>query len=121
MKWKKAPEWLVERFHQLVPEGDARVERRKMFGYPCAFAAGNMFIGLCQDQLVLRLPEPARERFLAEAETDVFSPFPGRVMREYAVVPHTWLEPSRGEELAGWIAQSLEYAGSLTRRRARKR
>ena len=107
MAWKKAPEWLVEAFAELVPD-DPRVERRKMFGYPCAFARGHMFMGLHEERLVLRLPDEARERFRAETGAAPFEPFEGREMKQYSVVP----EPLIGErrsELAPWIRRSLAY------------
>jgi hypothetical protein len=56
MKWRKTPEQLVNTFLAALPE-DARVERRKMFGYPCAFVNGNMFTGLHQENLIIRLAE----------------------------------------------------------------
>src|SRR5260370_40993133 len=108
--WKKSPEWLVAAFPALLPD-DPRVEPRKMFGYPCAFANGNMFIGLHQDNLILRLPEGERERFLAEHKTHIFAPFPDRPMREYAVVPHALIK--KPAALAPWIAGSLAYAPSI--------
>jgi TfoX/Sxy family transcriptional regulator of competence genes len=115
MAWKKSPEWLVEAFAELLPD-DPRVEPRKMFGYPCAFVAGNMFIGLHQDNLVLRLDDADRERFLAEHSTELFSPFPGRVMREYVVVPHAMIR-GRRDELGRWIGRSLEYAATVPPKR----
>jgi TfoX/Sxy family transcriptional regulator of competence genes len=110
MVWKKSPDWLIEAFPGLLPD-DPRVEPRKMFGYPCAFANGNMFIGLHQDNLILRLPEGERERFLAEHRTHIFAPFPDRPMREYAVVPHALIK--KPGALAPWIARSLDYAASI--------
>jgi TfoX/Sxy family transcriptional regulator of competence genes len=111
MAWKKAPEWLVETFGPLVPQ-DPRVEPRKMFGYPCAFANDNMFIGLHQDNMVMRLPDAERERFQAEEHAEIFSPFPDRVMREYVVVPHDMLR-HRLADLKPWIERSMLYAASL--------
>lgn len=118
-KWTPSPEWLVEAFDGLVPQ-HPDVERRKMFGYPCAFAGGNMFIGLHQDRLVLRLPDDERESFLARYDSELFSPFPGRTMREYVVVPRPLIaEPG---ELSPWIEKSRAYAGSLEpRKRKAKR
>ena len=110
MAWRKSPEWLVEAFAELVPD-DPRVERRKMFGYPCAFARDNMFMGLHQESLLLRLPDGDRERFLAEYDSEIFQPFPGRVMREYVVVPHELVR--KAAALRPWIKRSLEYAASL--------
>jgi TfoX/Sxy family transcriptional regulator of competence genes len=110
MAWKKAPDWLVEAFGPLVPEGPV-VERRKMFGYPCAFAAGNMFIGLHEDHLILRLPDGERERFQESYRAEIFQPFPGRLMREYVVVPHSLVRDP--EALEPWVARSAAYAASL--------
>src|SRR5579864_6625021 len=118
MAWKKSPEWLVAAFPALLPD-DPRVEPRKMFGYPCAFAGGNMFIGLHQDSLILRLPEGERERFLDQYRTHVFAPFPDRPMREYAVVPHALIK--KPAELAPWIARSLAYAASIPPKAKRTR
>lgn len=118
MAWKKAPQWLVEAFAEL-PLDDPLVERRKMFGYPCAFANDNMFIGLHEDRLVLRLPEEDRERFLETYDSEIFQPFPGRLMREYVIVPHDLIQ--RREELAPWIERSMLYAASLPPKKKKKR
>ena len=111
MAWRKSPEWLVEAFGEIVPDDDPRVERRKMFGYPCAFASDNMFIGLHQENMLMRLPEGDRERFLEKYKTEIFQPFPGRVMKEYVVVPHELVR--KPAELEPWIRRSLAYAASV--------
>ena len=64
MKWTKSPPELVELFDEVVPSAPA-VQRRQMFGYPAAFVNGNMFAGLHQSNVVLRLPEPQLEEFMA--------------------------------------------------------
>jgi len=46
--WRKSPDDLIALFYAALPE-DPRVERRKMFGYPCAFVGGNLFSGLHAD------------------------------------------------------------------------
>jgi len=120
MKWTPSPDWLVDAFDDLVPARQD-VERRKMFGYPCAFAGGNMFIGLHQDRLVLRLPDGERDSFLERYDSELFTPFPGRTMREYVVVPHSLI--AKPGELSPWIDKSHAYAGSLEprKRKASKR
>lgn len=115
MAWKKAPEWLVESFDGLVPDDDPRVERRKMFGYPCAFANDNMFMGLHEDRLVLRLPDEPREEFRERYGAAIFEPFEGRVMREYSVVPRELIEDPA--ELVPWIRRSVDYAASVVKKR----
>ena len=52
--WKKSPVELVERFATALPEHPA-VVRKPMFGYPAAFANGNMVCGLFQDSVVSAL------------------------------------------------------------------
>ncbi len=40
--WKKAPQENIDFFNDVL-EKHPEVEKRKMFGYPCAFMGGNMF------------------------------------------------------------------------------
>jgi len=117
MKWRKSPEVLVQRFSEIVPH-DPRVERRKMFGYPAAFVAGSLFMGLHQESLILRLSEKDRTSFLKINGASVFEPMPGRPMREYVVVPSSMLEEVAA--LAKWIRRSLDYASSIPPKSARK-
>jgi TfoX/Sxy family transcriptional regulator of competence genes len=117
MKWRKSPETLVQRFSTIVPQ-DPRVERRKMFGYPAAFAAGNLFMGLHQEALILRLSDKDRASFLRIEGASVFEPMPGRPMREYVVVPSSMID--RGTSLAAWIRRSLDYAISIPPKNPRR-
>ena len=56
MAWTKSPPSLVELFDKSVPSGE-NISRRKMFGYPAAFANGNLFAGLHQNDFIIRLSE----------------------------------------------------------------
>lgn len=105
MGWEKSPAWLVDAFGEIV-------QRRKMFGYPCAFGCGYMFMGLHEDRLVLRLPEDEKTAFREEVGAEPFLPFPNREMREYSVVPESMIREKRNE-LGSWIRKSLEYVASL--------
>ena len=91
MAWKKSSTALVEAFHPALP-GDGRVERRQMFGYPCAFVNRNMFTGLHEENLVVRLDADARAELLRVKGARAFEPMPGRVMREYVAVPPASLD-----------------------------
>ena len=117
MKWRKSPEALVQKFFEIVPK-DPRVERRKMFGYPAAFVARNLFMGLHQEALILRLSEKDRTSFLRIEGASVFEPMVGRPMREYVVVPPSMLARSR--PLADWIRRSLDYTSSIPPKNAGK-
>lgn len=117
MKWRKTPEELVTTFQAALPE-DARVERRKMFGFPCAFVNGNMFTGLHQENLIVRLAEEDRQTLVNQKGAEIFAPFPGRLMKEYVSLPAAIIEDTKA--LQGWMRRSLEYAAALPAKGAKK-
>ena len=109
-KWHAAPDELVRLFESTlrsVPEA----QPRKVFGYPAAFINGQMFAGLHQDNLILRLPDDDRKSFLQHTGAKVFEPMPGRPMREYVVVPPPMLKSKA--QLKTWFGKALAYAKSL--------
>jgi TfoX/Sxy family transcriptional regulator of competence genes len=109
MKWQKSPPELVELFDAIVPGPPAI--RRSMFGYPAAFVNGNMFMGLHQSSLLLRLGEDSRQELLNLPGARTFEPMAGRPMREYVVVPPSLLTDP--EKLQSWVKQALDYGTSL--------
>ncbi len=110
MNWKKSPPELVALFDAVAP-APPLAERRQMFGYPCCFVNGNMFAGLHQETMILRLPDGQRKELLKVKGATVFEPMPGRPMREYVAVPPSLLADQGA--LSGWMAKSLEYARAL--------
>ena len=110
MAWEKAPAGLAEAFDRALPD-DPRIERRKMFGCPCAFVGGNMFAGVHQSDLMVRLPEAGRQEMVDRHGARIFEPMPGRPMREYVVVP----DRLRDDEpaLRGWVGRAFEHAAAL--------
>jgi TfoX/Sxy family transcriptional regulator of competence genes len=115
-KWQPAPETWVTAF---AAASRGLGEPRKMFGYSAAFAGGNMFAGLHEVGLVMRLPDEERETFLRLPGARPFEPMPGRVMREYVVAPDALAgEPAA---LRTWITRAFRYASSLPSKTARKR
>jgi TfoX/Sxy family transcriptional regulator of competence genes len=110
MKWIKAPPEMMARFERMIP-ADPRIERRKMFGYPCTFVRGNMQMGLFQTSMNLRLSEEDRSEFLKLPGASIFAPMAGRPMREYVVVPDAVFTNDRA--LSDWIARSVAYVASL--------
>ncbi len=109
-KWKPAPPEAVAAF-EVATSGLLGVEPRKMFGYSCVFAKGNMFAGLHEAGMVIRLPDEQRAEFLRLKGAKQFEPMPGRVMREYVVVPKVLLNAP--EELRPWVEKSLAFVLSL--------
>jgi len=70
-----------------------------------------MFAGLHEAGMVLRLPNEQRTEFLQLKGAKPFEPMPGRVMREYVVVPKVLLNAP--EQLRTWVEKSLAYVSSL--------
>ncbi len=110
MAWTKSPQSLIDLFDKSVPSGTS-VSRHKMFGYPAAFANGNLFVGLHQNDFIIRLSEKDRARFSAEFGERRFEPMPGRPMREYVRLPDELLADPRRR--AAWINLSQQYAEAI--------
>jgi len=110
MAWTKSPQALIELFDKAVP-ASANVSRRQMFGYPAAFANGNLFIGLHQNDFIMRLSEEDHTRFSARYGERIFDPMKGRRMREYVRLPEDLLTDARRR--APWIKRSLQYAEAI--------
>lgn len=121
MQWKKPSPELVETFDRAL-SAYPLAERRQMFGMPAAFVNGNMFAGLHEERMVLRLAPDGLREALEVRGAAPFEPMPGRPMREYAVVPPSVVaDPA---ELDRWLGMSFEYATSLepkTKKPARRR
>lgn len=119
MAWQKSPPELIARFDQLVP-ADARVERRKMFGYPAAFVNGRLFAGLHQADLVLKLPAQDRTLLQEHGHARPFEPMPGRAMGDFVAVSGESLP--QGEVMDAWMRRALEYVAAMpAKARAGKR
>lgn len=118
MAWRKSPPELVDAFDRALP-ADPRVERRKMFGYPCAFVGGNMFVGLHQESLIVRLPEDEREALIAAGRAESFEPMPGRRMREYVALGPAILGEDR--RLAEMVGAAFAHTARLPPKAAKPR
>jgi TfoX/Sxy family transcriptional regulator of competence genes len=107
--WKKAPPELVKTFEEVLGTIPG-AQPRRMFGYPSAFVNGQMFTGLFQDRMFVRLSEAGRAE-LAKQGGKPFEPMSGRPMREYAEVPASMLRSKTA--LVGWVRRAFDYAASL--------
>jgi TfoX/Sxy family transcriptional regulator of competence genes len=84
-KWQKPSEQTISVYQDVVSQLDG-IEKRKMFGCPCAFVNGNMFFGVYQDQLFLRMDIEQREHLSQIIAINPFSPM-GKVMKAYISIP----------------------------------
>lgn len=115
MKWRKPSEELIKLFEEVTPAPPAT--SKKMFGFPAAFVNDNMFMGLHQEDMILRLPEDLRAELL-KMNARIFEPMPGRPMREYVVVPPSMLRDRK--KLSSWAQKALEYGLSLPPKAGKK-
>ena len=117
-RWTKPPEAHVRLFARLMltlPEA----QMRQMFGCPAAFANGNLFVCLHQDNIVLRLPDDERAAFMALPGAHAFEPMPGRQMREYVCAPPQLI--AAPAELGAWLEKAYAYAGNLAPKKTTRR
>ena len=110
MAWKKANRDLIDKLEAALAGYDA--DPRFMFGSPTFFVHNNMFAGVHQDTVILRLSQADRET-LYEAHPDIgpFTPMAGRPMKEYAALPYDFCEDD--EMLREMLEKSYRYAASL--------
>jgi TfoX/Sxy family transcriptional regulator of competence genes len=115
-KWNKSPPELIAAFDAAIA-GKPGVERRQMFGYPCAFLKGNMLSGLFQDQMMVRLSEADRAKASLQAAATPFAPG-GRPMREYVVLPPEIVADKR--KLGTWLKRAIAYVDTLPAKRPKR-
>jgi len=116
MKLAKSPPELIATFDAVMPGAPA--ERRLMFGYPAGFVNGNMFAGVFEDRMHVRLPEHQRND-LIKLGGRAFEPMPGRPMREYVEVPPSIV--ANRAALSEWINNALNYTVSLPAKKNSKK
>lgn len=89
-----------------------------MFGYPAYFINGNMFAGLFDDKLLLKLSDADfAETLKTQKEVKVFEPMPGRTMKGYVALPkNVYSDEAKFEKL---LNKSIKYVSSLPPKKAK--
>ncbi len=109
MKMDKSPPELEKIFEEAFPD-DPRAERRKMFGFPSGVVNGNMFGGLFEQYVIVRLGEADLHMIVNDYGAEPFEPM-GRPMKGYVTVPSAIVgEPERLRE---WVQRAFEFAAAL--------
>lgn len=99
--WRKVPEELAARFDAALPDADD-VVRKRMFGCPAAFVNGNMFAGLQEERLIVRIPDEAEKRPCV---------IMGRRMKQYAMFSEALaLAP---KAMSRWLERGYAYTRAL--------
>ncbi len=117
----KSPPALIERFSAVLDRtATPAVDRRLMFGYPCAFVGGNMATGLFAGQWWVRVPADQLAEMLESGEGRPFEPMPGRPMRGYVVLAEEAVADDA--RIDAWVGRALAFSGTLPpKERASKR
>ena len=115
MKIPKPTDADRERFMRLVPDAPG-VDVKPMFGNLGAFVHGNMFMGLLGSDISVKLPEPERERLLAEAGAGPFGPAE-RPMTGYVTLPAAW----SARKAKRWIDAAYDTAASSAQKASKRR
>ncbi len=95
-------------------------DRRLMFGSPVFMINRNMFAGVFEDSIFIRLSEKERagmQRSFPGARP--FEPVKGHAMKEYMVIPAGIY--SNPDEFHRWLKRSYAYAVSLPPKTAKKK
>ena len=109
MKMQKSPPELEKTFEEVFPD-DPRAERRKMFGFPSGVVNGNMFAGLFERDIVLRLGEADLQTIVTHYGAQPFEPM-GRPMKAYVIVPRAIV--GERQRLREWVQRAFEFGASL--------
>jgi hypothetical protein len=110
LKWKKSPQELVDFLADALH--DVECQKRTLFGFPAYFIKGNMFIAAHEDNIIIKIPNERKNDLKKQyREVGDFEPMPGRVMKEYLVIPKNVY--SNKEKFSRLLEVSLEYVSSL--------
>lgn len=110
MPWQKANPALIEALEKIVIEYPC--DRRFMFGSPTFFVNNNMFAGVHQDTVILRLSDTGRAAlYKAHPEAGPFTPMPGRPMKEYAALPEGLVKDQT--VFSSLVKRSYDYVKAL--------
>jgi TfoX/Sxy family transcriptional regulator of competence genes len=118
MEWKKPSKELADLLAKAIEPADC--QKKTMFGAPVYTVNGNMFTGVHEDHLFLRLSEADRKGLAAHfKEAKPFEPVKGRIMKEYMVAPPAVY--TNREILQQWLKKSYGFAESLPVKKTKPR
>lgn len=83
---------------------------KKMFGGICYLLNGNMFCGIQNDALIVRLSETMAEQALQQSHIKPFSPT-GKSMKSWVLVQQQALQTEN--DLKKWLQQAKQFTKSL--------
>lgn len=117
MAWSKSSPALEARFLDALPS-HPDAERKRMFGYAACFVRGNFFIGLHEENVVVRLPGDLKSKVPAGAAA--FDPMKnGRLMKDWWVLPSKVAGDAKA--LARFVADAFPLVQKLPAKATKKK
>ena len=86
------------------------IASKKMFGGVCYLLNGNMFCGIQNDALIVRLGKTAAEQALRQSHVNPFSPT-GRPMKDWVLVEQPAVQSDT--DLKKWLDQARRFTQTL--------
>ncbi|HRF49449.1 MAG TPA: TfoX/Sxy family protein [Anaerolineales bacterium] len=109
--WRKPPADLVERFNAALPV-HPEAKPRKMFGYPACFVNGYFFVGLHNENVIVRLPGELKDRRPELAGAARFDPMgTGKGLKDWWLIPESIAE--NGQRLTAFFAATFSDVRAL--------
>jgi TfoX/Sxy family transcriptional regulator of competence genes len=117
-KWKKSSPELGKLLEGALVRFTC--DRRMMFGSPVYMINRNMFAGVHQDNIFIRLSEADRKSILGKVTgATQFEPLKGHIMKEYITIPEALYKDAGAFEQ--WLKRSHAYAASLPPKASKKK
>ena len=87
-------------------------QKKPMFGHEVYWINGNMFAGVFQDEIWIRLSRDDQADFFElYDDAKLFEPMAGRAMKDYVVLPESVLADP--EAANGWVEKAYKFTVTL--------
>ena len=110
LKWEKMSPKVAEQLASLVKGFDC--QKKPMFGHEVYWINGNMFAGVFEDDIWIRLSRDDQGDYFEKYDDGkLFEPMAGRAMKDYVVLPESVV--ANTEAANEWIEKAYKFTAML--------
>jgi TfoX/Sxy family transcriptional regulator of competence genes len=110
LKWEKMSQEAAQQLEVIVKPFAS--QKKPMFGHEVYRVNGNMFAGVFESSIWMRLSPQDQAEFTGKyKDARQFEPMAGRPMKDYVVIPESVLGDE--EAVGKWMKRSYDYTASL--------
>ena len=110
MKWEKMSQESAQRLEAIVKP--FACQKKPMFGHEVYWIDGNMFAGVFESSIWIRLSPPDQGEFLGKYKgAKQFEPMAGRPMKDYVVVPELVLDDKTA--IGEWMKRAYDFTAAM--------